>query len=133
MEFDEKAVAKHLQNAAAAELLAKFRDRLAAVEPFDAPALEAAMHDFMAAEGIKIGQIIHAVRVAVTGQSVGMGLFDTLAILGRERSLRRIERRGPAVIELRQAGGRIVVGRHATGDGKMTTATIEECRPIWRR
>ena len=50
------------------------------------------MHDFMAAEGIKIGQIIHAVRVAVTGQSVGLGLFDSLAILGRERSLQRIGR-----------------------------------------
>jgi glutamyl-tRNA synthetase len=92
MGLDEKAAAKHLQNAAAAELLAKFRDRLVTVEPFDAPALEAAIHDFMAAEGIKIGQIIHPVRVAVTGQTVGMGLFDTLAILGRERSLRRIER-----------------------------------------
>ena len=45
----------------------------------------------MAAEGIKIGQIIHAVRVAVTGKSIGLGLFDTLAILGRERALRRIE------------------------------------------
>ena len=40
---------------------------------------------------IKIDQIIHAVRVAVTGKSVGLGLFDTLAILGRERCLRRIE------------------------------------------
>jgi glutamyl-tRNA synthetase len=74
------------------ELLTKFRDRLAAVEPFDAKTLESLMHDFMAAEGIKIGQIIHAVRVAVTGQSIGLGLFDTLAILGRERVLRRIER-----------------------------------------
>jgi glutamyl-tRNA synthetase len=89
--YDESAVEKHLRKEGAAELLAKFRDRLAAVEPFDAKTLEASMHDFMAAESIKIGQIIHAVRVAVTGQSIGLGLFDTLAILGRERSLRRIE------------------------------------------
>ena len=74
------------------ELLTKFRDHLAAVEPFDAKTIETSMHDFMAAEGIKIGQIIHSVRVAVTGQSVGLGLFDTLAILGRERSLQRIGR-----------------------------------------
>ena len=39
----------------------------------------------MQAEGIKIGQIIHAVRVAVTGKAVGFGLFETLAILGKER------------------------------------------------
>jgi glutamyl-tRNA synthetase len=76
----------------AAEFLAKFRDRLAAVEPFDAGSVEAAMHDCVTAEGITIGQIIHAVRVAVTGQSIGLGVFDTLAILGRQRCLRRIER-----------------------------------------
>ncbi len=56
------------------------------------PTLEAMMQQFVAAEGIKIGQIIHPVRVAVTGKSVGLGLFDTLAILGRQRALRRIER-----------------------------------------
>ena len=44
------------------------------------------------AKPIKIGQIIHAVRVAVTGQSIGLGLFDTLAILRKERCLRRIGR-----------------------------------------
>ncbi|MEN6452563.1 MAG: glutamate--tRNA ligase [Thermoguttaceae bacterium] len=90
--FDEKAVAKHLRAPGAADRLAKFRERLAAAEPFDPPTLEAAMQAFVAAEGIKIGQIIHAVRVAVTGQTIGMGLFDTLAILGRERCLRRIDR-----------------------------------------
>jgi len=50
------------------------------------------MHAFAAAEGIKIGPIIHPVRVALTGQSIGLGLFDALAILGKERCLRRIER-----------------------------------------
>ena len=92
LEYDEQAVEKHLRKDGVQELLTKFRDRLAAVEPFDAKTIETSMHDFMAAEGIKIGQIIHSVRVAVTGQSVGLGLFDTLAILGRERSLQRIGR-----------------------------------------
>ena len=50
------------------------------------------MHDFVAAEQVKLGQVIHAVRVAVTGKSIGLGLFDTLAILGRERCLARIDR-----------------------------------------
>jgi glutamyl-tRNA synthetase len=71
--------------------LARFRDRLATAEPFDAAALEGLMQQFVADEQIKIGQVIHAVRVAVTGKSVGLGLFDSLAILGRERVLRRIE------------------------------------------
>ena len=50
------------------------------------------MHEWVSAEGIKIGDIVHAVRVAVTGKAVGFGLFDTLAILGRERCLARIDR-----------------------------------------
>ena len=62
------------------------------MEPFTAEQLERILHEFVAAEGIKIGDIVHAVRVAVTGKAVGFGLFDTLAILGRERCLARIDR-----------------------------------------
>lgn len=92
MASDEKAFAKNFQKPGVAELLAEFRERLAQVDPFDAPALEKALHEFVAAKGIKIGEIIHPVRVAITGKSVGLGLFDCLAILGRESSLVRIER-----------------------------------------
>ncbi len=90
--YDEKAVEKNLRATGTVALLAKFRDRLASAEPFDPPTLEKLMHDFAATEGVKIGQIVHPVRVALTGQSIGLGLFDTLAILGQERSLRRIGR-----------------------------------------
>jgi glutamyl-tRNA synthetase len=90
LEYDEKAFAKNM-TADGIALLLKFRDRLKTVEPFAAAALDALMHEFVASESIKIGQIIHPVRVATTGKSVGLGLFDTLAILGREHVLRRIE------------------------------------------
>jgi glutamyl-tRNA synthetase len=68
----------------------KFGGRVAAVEPFESPTIEAAMHGFIEAEGIKIGDIIHAVRVAVTGTAVGLGMFDTLAIVGRSGCLARM-------------------------------------------
>ncbi len=45
----------------------------------------ALMRDFVAAEDIKIGDVIHALRVAVTGRSVGFGMFEILEVLGRER------------------------------------------------
>jgi glutamyl-tRNA synthetase len=89
--YDKLSFDKHVRKPEAAALLTRFRDRLAATDPFDAATLEAMMQQFVAAEGIKIGQIIHPVRVAVTGKSIGLGLFDTLAILGRERVLWRIE------------------------------------------
>ncbi len=89
---DEKAFEKHLRRPGAAELLRRYRERLAAAEPFDAAALERMTHEFVAAQGIKISEIIHAIRVAVTGKTIGMGLFDCLAILGRASSLARINR-----------------------------------------
>ena len=91
--YDEKAFEKRLRKAPdAASLLAKFKDQLATAEPFDAPSLESLLHDFVETKEIKIGQIIHAVRVAVTGRAVGFGLFETLTILGRESCLARIDR-----------------------------------------
>ena len=62
------------------------------VNPFDTATLEDAMRTFVETEGIKIGQIVHPVRVAVTGKAVGFGLFDGLAILGRDACVARIDR-----------------------------------------
>jgi glutamyl-tRNA synthetase len=90
--YDEKSFDKHIRKADGAELLKKFKERLTAAEPFDAPTLEKLMHDFVGEQQIKIGQIIHAVRLAVTGKSTGFGMFDTLAILGKTACLARIDR-----------------------------------------
>ncbi len=97
--YDEQAFDKNLRQPGAAESLAGFRDRLAAVEPFDVQHLETALQSFVAEQGIKIGDIIHAVRVAVTGKAVGAGLYDCLEILGKETCLTRIDR------ALAKAGG----------------------------
>lgn len=90
--YEEKSFAKAFGKPGAAEILAKFKDRLAAAEAFDPASLEALLHAFVESEGIKIGEIIHPVRVALTGKMVGFGLFETLAILGKSQSLARIER-----------------------------------------
>lgn len=90
--YDEKAFEKRIVKAEAAPLLTRFRGRLAVCEPFENSALDQLMHDFCEAEEIKIGQIIHAVRVATTGKPQGPGMFDCLELLGRERCLRRIDR-----------------------------------------
>ena len=93
MTYDGKAVEKRLRKPEdALALLRDYRDQLAAVEAFDAQALDQHLHDFVEAKQIKIGQIIHALRVAVTGKSVGIGMFDTLAILGQDACLARIDR-----------------------------------------
>jgi glutamyl-tRNA synthetase len=91
--YDEAAFDKRLRKPPeAVPLLRKFRDRLAVIEPFDAGTLEGEMNRFVEAEGVKIAQIIHSLRVAVTGKAVGFGMFDTLAILGKQHCLARIDR-----------------------------------------
>jgi glutamyl-tRNA synthetase len=91
IEYDETAFTKNVRKPGAAALLARFRDALSAVEPFDTAHLEAALTGFVSAEGIKTGDIIHAVRVTTTGKPVGPGLYDCLEILGKPTCLERID------------------------------------------
>lgn len=91
--YDEKSLKQKVTDVPeAAGLLQAIRDRLATIEPFDAATLDQMVHDFVAERGIKIGQIIHPLRIAVSGKTVGVGLFEMIALLGRERCLRRIDR-----------------------------------------
>ena len=91
--YDESSKAKRItEPPEAIPLLREFRDELAKQEDFSHTALEQLMQQFLQSRNRKIGDIIHALRVAVTGKSVGLGMFETLEILGKERVLRRLER-----------------------------------------
>jgi glutamyl-tRNA synthetase len=91
--YDESAFEKRIRKPPeAAGLLTRFKGRLATADPFDAATLERLLQEFVQAEGVTVGQVIHALRVAVTGTAVGFGLFESLAILGREHSVARIDR-----------------------------------------
>jgi glutamyl-tRNA synthetase len=94
-ELDPEAVAKRLATPTARQHLEAFAARLATVEPFEPAALEEALKATAEAAGAKVGDLVHPIRVAVTGRSVGPGLYDCLAILGREKSLARISRALP--------------------------------------
>ena len=61
------------------------------LDPFAPEALEQSLRAFVESEGVKIGAIINALRVAVSGKGVGFGMFETLALLGRDRCLERID------------------------------------------
>ncbi|MCA9152695.1 MAG: glutamate--tRNA ligase, partial [Planctomycetales bacterium] len=90
--YDEKAFDKRLRKPAdAARLLQEFRAVLADETEFTAARLEQRLKDWVAEQGIALGQVIHALRVAVTGKSVGFGMFESLEILGRESVLARID------------------------------------------
>ena len=84
--YDEKAFDKRIRKPPeAAELLRKFRARAGRGRAVRRRRRwKELLHDFVEREAIKIGQIIHALRVAVTGKAVGFGMFETLAILGKD-------------------------------------------------
>ena len=91
-EYEEKSFTKRLRVNGVAARLRSFRQQLATVNPFAAAEIEAELHHFVEINGIKIAQIIHAVRVAVTGKTVGFGLFEAMELIGRSSCLARIDR-----------------------------------------
>jgi glutamyl-tRNA synthetase len=93
MPYDEAAFEKRLVKAPAAKaLLADYVTELPSIEPFEPAALEAHLKAFVERKGVKLGDVVHAIRVAITGKAIGFGLFDALSILGREHSMQRIKR-----------------------------------------
>jgi glutamyl-tRNA synthetase len=90
MTYDADAVKKRLKKDGVPALLAELDGLLASTEPFDVPTLEAAVHAFAERTGKKMGDVVNPLRVATTGQGVGPGLYDCLAILGRESCRARI-------------------------------------------
>jgi glutamyl-tRNA synthetase len=90
--YDEAAVKKHLSVPGLAAHLAVWGDALAKVEPFTPAAVEEALRGCAGALGIKAATLIHATRIALTGQGVSPSLFDVAALVGREAAARRLAR-----------------------------------------
>jgi len=66
------------------ELLKKWRDVIPTITPFDVATVEQRLREFAASEGIKISDIIHPLRVVLTGKTIGLGVYDTVVLLGSE-------------------------------------------------
>jgi glutamyl-tRNA synthetase len=81
---DPAAAAKHLRVAGMAEHLTTLAETFAALATFDAQSLETALRGTAEQRSVKAATLIHAVRVAVTGKTVSPGIFEVLALLGRE-------------------------------------------------
>ncbi len=92
LSYDEAAFDKRIRKVPeAAALLEAVRDLLRTVEPFTADQLERSLHDLAEQRQVKLGQVVLPLRLALTGKASGIGLQETLLLLGRERCLSRIE------------------------------------------
>ena len=94
IEYDPKAVKKWLAKGEGAGFatLRHLREQLAALDPFEAEAIEALLQAYAQAQGLGMGKVAQPLRVAVTGTAVSPGIGETLAILGRPRVLARADR-----------------------------------------
>lgn len=89
--YDEKALEKKLGKEHAADLLKSYRDELAQTDDFSPTHLEQLLVDVCEKHGQKKNLLIHALRLAVTGKEVGLGLYETLVILGKSECIKRID------------------------------------------
>jgi glutamyl-tRNA synthetase len=90
VEFDEAAVSKHLRVDGMRDRLATLDAVFQALETFDPASIEASLRATADADGVKAASLIHAMRVTVTGKTVSPGVFEVLALLGRDRVHARI-------------------------------------------
>ena len=90
IEMDPKAVAKHL-TAEARTVLAQVRGQLAGLPQWDAPSINGLLNQLSAQLQVGLGKVAQPVRVAVTGSAVSPPIDATLALLGRERTLARLD------------------------------------------
>ena len=87
---DVKARERWLGEAGRAAL-ARARDAIAAADPFEIATLEAALTALVQEAGVKPAEIYQPLRVALAGRPVSPGIFETVAVLGREDALARID------------------------------------------
>jgi glutamyl-tRNA synthetase len=88
LQLDEKAAS--LLDGDGRAILAGVLPRLEAVREWGAASTEAAIRAYADAAGVKLGKVAQPLRAALTGRSTSPGVFDVLAVLGREESLGRI-------------------------------------------
>jgi len=89
LKLDEKAAS--ILDETGKAVLAKCLPVLKQCEIWDADSLNSAIHAFAEKEGLKLGKIAQPLRAALTGRAISPGVFDVLAVLGKNESLARIE------------------------------------------
>lgn len=91
-EYEEKGVKKHFTKDDAVELLENGANVLEGLEEFDHDSTEKAFRKLTSDMGKKAARLIHPTRLAISGRTVGPGLFDIIVLLGKEKTVRRMRK-----------------------------------------
>ncbi len=90
--YDPAGVEKHLKDERLGELLPKLKEDFEGMEDFIAPHIEEILRKRAEREGVKAALFIHAVRMLVLGDPVSPGIFDVLELVGKEKTIERMEK-----------------------------------------
>ena len=90
IEYDDAAVASILDKDGAKRKLEAVIEKFSKLSDFSAPELENCVRKLAAELGLKAADLIHPIRVALTGKTVGPGLFEVIYYLGLERTKERL-------------------------------------------
>lgn len=91
MKWDQDAVNKRLRIEKGGDILTNIIEKFSDIKDFTADTAETAVRESAEKMNIKAANIIHAVRVAVSGKLMGPGLFELLDVLGKDKVLKRLE------------------------------------------
>jgi len=91
-EYDGEAEKKYFKGRETADLLSKLSEKLSALKTFDHEHLEKTFKGLAKDLNAKLGAVIHPTRLALTGRAVSPGIYDVVEILGKEETLKRIEK-----------------------------------------
>ena len=90
IEYNEEAKTEFKKDPRLKEAFNKYAELLQGIEPFDVKVIEEKSRALMKEIGMSGKEFIHPSRVAVTGRSVSPGFFDTIALLGKEKAVKRL-------------------------------------------
>ncbi|HDQ45092.1 MAG TPA: glutamate--tRNA ligase [bacterium] len=90
--FDETAVEKFRRNLRTGALMEALLQNLSRTEDWTDETLEAVVRESAATLDVRAGDLIHPLRLVLTGQTASPGLFELMAVLGQETVLRRLKR-----------------------------------------
>jgi glutamyl-tRNA synthetase len=96
--YDSAAAAKFLADPKLQELIPALLQKYAEADDFTLQSTEETLRNFAESNGMKAGLLINALRVGLTGQGVAPGLFEVMLVLGKQRTLTRIQRLCSAII-----------------------------------
>ncbi|MEO0250760.1 MAG: glutamate--tRNA ligase [candidate division WOR-3 bacterium] len=98
IEYDPEGLKKHLSSKEKFLLIREFTKTLVEIDSFTKERIEQKLREFATEKGVHPKELIHPIRILLTGETIGPGLFELMEVLGREACIRKLER-GISILE----------------------------------